>query len=79
MESQSQDGWQRGGRANGKYAIAISQETHCIPHGGVSAGKSVCTVKTADLTKEVIADNELTSSKMLFHVLQTNILHLNGK
>lgn len=63
----------------GKYAIAISQETHCIPHGDFSEGKSGCTVKTAELTKEVITDNELTSSKMLFHVVQTNILHLNGK
>ena len=34
--------------------------------------------KTAELTKEVITDNELTSSKMLFHMVQTNILHPNG-
>lgn len=79
MESQSQDGWQRGGRENGKQAISISQGTHCIPHGGFSEGKSVCTAKTAELTKKVITDHELTSSKMLFHVVQTNILYLNGK
>lgn len=46
---------------------------------GGSEGKSICTVKTADLTKEVIADNELTSSTMPFPVVQTNVLHLNGK
>lgn len=68
-ESQRQDRWQRGARANGKCAIAISQATHHISHGGCSEEKSVCIVKIAELTKEVITDNELTTSKILPHVL----------
>jgi hypothetical protein len=54
------------------------RDTH-PSHGGFSGGKNACIVKPAELTKEVIASNELATSKILFHVPQTNISYLNGK